>query len=314
MKTKQLLRVEIKGLTETGSFEGILSPYGNVDQGGDTVERGAYTKTLQERGGQVPMLWQHSVKDPIGILVLEDRHDGLWCKGQFLMEDPTALRAYRFVKAGIVKGLSIGFEAVKDSIENGVRKLKEIKLYEGSVVTFPMNESALIRSVKGNGETKGDFNEELTQVQLEGAGDQMIYALRSALSSVTWADLSREDKIAARSAIVQQFADADAAYVPQYLDMLAERYGAVETWAAKHLETKAGRMISAANATTIQSACEHMMEAHKVMSALIAEEAGAEKATTPEVKAADEKPEPVTHSAAKILDALEGMRSLLSAA
>jgi Escherichia/Staphylococcus phage prohead protease len=148
MKNKQQLRFEIKEIAEDGSFEGLLSPYGNVDEGGDVVEPGAYTKTIQERGNKVPLLWQHKTDIPIGDLTLEDRADGLWCKGQLLMALEEAQKAYLLIKAGIVKGLSIGFDAIKESYVNSVRRLKEIKLYEGSIVTFPMNEQALITSVK----------------------------------------------------------------------------------------------------------------------------------------------------------------------
>lgn len=169
MKTKQRMRLEIKEISAEGSFEGLLSPYGNVDGGGDIVERGAYTKTLLDQGPTHPMLWQHKSDVPVGELTLEDRTDGLWCKGQLLMALPEAQKAYLLVKAKIVKGLSIGFESIKDAIENGVRHLKEIRLYEGSVVTFPMNEMALITSVKakvakGKRETKDDFNEVLNEI------------------------------------------------------------------------------------------------------------------------------------------------------
>src|ERR1041385_5901094 len=165
MKIKSRLRLEIKDITAEGSFEGMLSPYGNVDGTGDVVEPGAYTKTLNDRGNKIPLLWQHQPSLPIGELTLEDRAEGLWCKGQLLMADTVAQRAYLFIKARIVKGLSIGFESIRDAIDNGVRHLKEIKLYEGSIVTFPANEAALIASVKNGAiEAKGDFNEELAEI------------------------------------------------------------------------------------------------------------------------------------------------------
>jgi hypothetical protein len=44
--------------------------------------------------------------------------------------------------------LSIGFETLQSSMDGDVRQLKELRLWEFSVVTFPMNESAQISSVK----------------------------------------------------------------------------------------------------------------------------------------------------------------------
>jgi hypothetical protein len=44
--------------------------------------------------------------------------------------------------------MSFGFETLQSSMDGDVRQLKELKLWEISVVTFPMNESATIQSVK----------------------------------------------------------------------------------------------------------------------------------------------------------------------
>ena len=179
MKTKQHMRMEIKDISEEGTFEGVLSPYGNVDQGRDVVEAGAFTKTLKERGSIIPMLWQHDEAQPIGDLSLEDRPEGLYCKGRLLMELPEAQKAYLLMKERIVRGLSIGYEAIKDSVVSGVRHLKEIKLYEGSVVTFPMNEMALITSVKdgraisrATGETLKNAISILAALIAEEAGEE----------------------------------------------------------------------------------------------------------------------------------------------
>ena len=288
MKQKRM-RLEIKEISAEGTFEGILSPYGNVDMGRDVVEPGAYTKTLKDRGSVVPLLWQHDETEPVGSLTLEDRPDGLYCKGQLLMELPEAKKAYTLIKARIVKGLSIGFEAVKDAVVNGVRHLKEIKLYEGSIVTFPMNEMALITSVKAKKEIKGDFNEELTDIQLDAAGCQMICALQSALNSAFWDGLSREEIVSASETVIQQFSDAYLQFLPEWLDMMSRVYGMdTKQWKAQR-EAKAGRRHSAADRAAVQNAID-------TLSALITEEAGE---TTSEGSAAgDTKSEPVIdHSA-----------------
>jgi len=316
MKTKLRMRLEIKEIAPDGTFEGILSPYGNVDAGGDVVEPGAYTKTLQEQGLTRPLLWQHKTDVPIGQLTLEDRTDGLWCKGSLLMALPEAQKAYLLIKAKIVRGLSIGFEAIKEALQNGVRHLKEIKLYEGSVVTFPMNESALITSVKGQQQTKGDFNEELNEIQLTDAGYQMRYALSQALSSLFWSGLTKEEILQAAETIIQQFSDAYMAYLPAYLDMMAEYYGDLETWGRKRLEIKAGRKLSSATMQTLGEVCDHMQKsrdhhqsAQDLLSALMDDEAADDG--TSKSKAAAPKSEPENHSAASTI--LEGMKAMVVA-
>lgn len=306
MKTKQRMRMEVKDISATGSFEGLLSPYGTVDGGGDVVEPGAYAKTLKDHGNKVPMLWQHKTDTPIGELTLEDRPDGLWCKGQLLMELVDAQKAYLLIKARIVKGLSIGFEPVRKAVVEGLRHLKEIRLYEGSIVTFPMAESALITSVKAMGAADGpsDFNDELTELQLQDAGMQMRCALSEALLEVVWSDLSRDEKTTATETIIQQFSDAYMAFLPQYLDQLTEMYGGMEMWNKKRFEVKAGAMISAANKSTIQAACKSINDGHQSLLALIADDAGT---STSSAKAAAPKTEPEPfHLALETIDQIKG--------
>jgi uncharacterized protein len=228
---KNHLKMEIKGISEEGSFEGILSPYGNTDHGGDVVEPGAYTKTLKERGNEVPLLWQHMEECPIGLLTLEDRADGLYCKGQIRMELPEGKKAHICLKHRIIKGLSIGYQTVKDSIENGVRHLKEIRLFEGSVVTFPMNDLAMVTAIKAM-ESKGDFTQELNEIQTLSTFYQMQYALGNALSSAVWADATKDEKIAMTASILEQFTEAFTAFIPQYLDALEAEYGPAEAWSS----------------------------------------------------------------------------------
>jgi phage head maturation protease len=56
------------------------------------------------------------------------------------------------MKAGACKGLSIGYRTIKDLMDGPVRRLKELALYEGSVVTLACNPLAQITAVKRQGE------------------------------------------------------------------------------------------------------------------------------------------------------------------
>jgi uncharacterized protein len=149
MEYKNLILREFKQSGE-GTFQGWLSVYNNVDDTNEIVAPGAFKKNLLEQGNMRVMLWQHRTDSPIGELMLEDREQGLWCTGQLLMSLPEAQKAYLLMKARIVKGLSIGFVTIRDAIENGVRKLLELKLFEGSIVCFPANQQAQIATVKMN--------------------------------------------------------------------------------------------------------------------------------------------------------------------
>ena len=125
----------------------IASVYSNVDLGGDVVDRGAFDKALRE-GRTFPLLWQHNPSLSIGSVQISDSDVGLQVEGKLVLEDPQARIALAHLKARTLKGLSIGYDTIKDSIENGVRHLKELRLWEVSVVTFPMNEATMVTSVK----------------------------------------------------------------------------------------------------------------------------------------------------------------------
>jgi uncharacterized protein len=139
--------LKIKSVAPDGTFTGLGAVYGNVDLGGDKIMPGAFARTLAA-GKTIPLLWQHNASDPIGTAKLLDTAQGLQVEGQLLLSDPTAQKAYSFLKAGIIKGLSIGYETVKSAFVDDVRELTELKLWELSVVTFPMNEAAMVSGIK----------------------------------------------------------------------------------------------------------------------------------------------------------------------
>jgi HK97 family phage prohead protease len=159
-------RFELKTLTEQGSFEGLAAVYGNVDLGGDVVEPGAFSKTLIDKNGEVPILWQHDSREPIGLGKLSDSREGLVVKGELALESPVAQKAYGLLKRGVLRGLSIGYDDIKSKMVDGVRRLSELKLWEISLVTFPMNPAAQVTAVKGVEDVARDiqtFRELLTE-------------------------------------------------------------------------------------------------------------------------------------------------------
>jgi len=149
---------ETKDVGEAGEFEGYASTFGNVDQGGDVVEPGAFIEGIvkaKKDGRAIPMLWQHDQREPIGIWKdLSEDAKGLYVKGQLLIDaDPLAKRAHALIKAKAIGGMSIGYRipvggAEPDEKRRGVNRLKVIDLREISLVTMPMNIEARVTSVK----------------------------------------------------------------------------------------------------------------------------------------------------------------------
>jgi HK97 family phage prohead protease len=146
---------------EDGLFEGYASVFGVVDQGMDTVERGAFRKSLAVR--KPKLLWQHSMDQIIGVWdeVVEDER-GLYVKGRLLKEVEKGREAMALLRAGAIDSMSIGYRTIEAVSEgNGhVRKLMEVDLFEVSLVTFPMLPDAKVTAVKSI-KTKREFEKAL---------------------------------------------------------------------------------------------------------------------------------------------------------
>lgn len=156
MEIKKLfVPLDLKEVSDTGDFEGYGSVFGVRDLGYDIVMPGAFTKSLAAwaaKGKLPPVLWQHNTEEPIGPhLEMREDEKGLYVRGRLLIDaDPLAKRAHAHMKAGSVTGLSIGY-VLKDyewSRDKEAYLLKEIELWEVSVVTFAMNEEASVTAVK----------------------------------------------------------------------------------------------------------------------------------------------------------------------
>jgi HK97 family phage prohead protease len=147
--------LELKSLDANGKFVGYASVFNVVDSQHDMVMPGAFAFTLEQRAGQIKLLWQHQWDAPIGIItkLFEDAR-GLYVEGQLLMEITQAKEAYALLKAGVVKGLSIGYTPGrwKRDPDTGVRQLQSVDLWEISLVTTPANAAAQVTVVKSEDE------------------------------------------------------------------------------------------------------------------------------------------------------------------
>ena len=148
---------EVKSANDSGRIQGYGSVFGNVDYGYDRIERGAFKDWIKNAfDGELPMLWQHSDDDPVGIWDdISENRNGLVMSGQLNLSKesgqpdvPTAWKALSLAKQGAVKGLSIGYQPIDYHFEEEVRVLEKIDLMETSMVTFPMNPLARVTAIK----------------------------------------------------------------------------------------------------------------------------------------------------------------------
>jgi len=139
------------GLRDENRIAGYASLFELRDQGGDTVEKGAYGGSLTKlgkSGRSVKMLWQHDPLQPIGVWdeVFEDKK-GLYVSGRILNDVQAGREALALLRAGAIDGLSIGYRTIRaEKTAAGGRNLTEVDLWEVSLVTFPMLPEARVQS------------------------------------------------------------------------------------------------------------------------------------------------------------------------
>lgn len=175
-------RLDIKSVSDAGEFEGHGSVFNVEDSYGDIVVPGAFKRTLDEHRseGTLPaMLWQHDASQPIGVYTdMKEDAAGLYVKGQILLETTKGREAHALLKAKAIRGLSIGFinrDSSRDEA-TGIRKVKDVDLWEVSLVTFPANRSATVEQVKG---ANGIHTERDLEKFLRDAGMSKSEALAS---------------------------------------------------------------------------------------------------------------------------------------
>ncbi len=144
---------------------GYLSAFDQIDSDLDIIRRGAFSKSLQERGVEsqgnrkIAHLRNHDWEQQIGkfIELYEDEY-GLKFVSQ-LGRSTKGNDALLDYQDGILREHSIGFNYVQDKIKfvevsdfsaSGHYEITEVKLWEGSGVTFGANEfTPVLEAVKG---------------------------------------------------------------------------------------------------------------------------------------------------------------------
>ena len=133
-----------EGLFIEGYFSVFNSTYELWPGATESVAPGAFASTL---GGDIRALIDHETRlvlgrNKSGTLELREDSHGLWGRVKINPNDQDAVNLYERVKRGDVDQCSFGFDIVKEDTE--VRDdgsvhwtIREVKLYEVSVVTFP---------------------------------------------------------------------------------------------------------------------------------------------------------------------------------
>jgi HK97 family phage prohead protease len=164
------MALKMEDIDETNRIvKGYLSAFNNIDSDDDVIRRGAFAKSLQERGVDAPgnrriaHLRDHDWGKQIGkFLELEEDEFGLRFVSQ-LGRSTKGNDALLDYQDGILREHSIGFNYVQDKIKyieddsekGGYWEITEVKLWEGSGVTFGANELTPVIEAAKSGNTEG---------------------------------------------------------------------------------------------------------------------------------------------------------------
>lgn len=141
-------------LSASGRFTGLAAVIGGQpDSYGDVIQPGAFKASIAEARARgrpflFPLLYQHEPTRVIGgVASAEERPGGLYIECQLDLDTRDGKEAFSLISGGYLDGLSIGYVTVKDAYRGSIRELREIRLLECSIVTFPANSGAQVARV-----------------------------------------------------------------------------------------------------------------------------------------------------------------------
>lgn len=177
--------------TSTLTVSGYYSTFGNVDSDGDIMLNGCYTKTIMESGpkgkNRIMHLLQHDRWQPLGkpSVLIEDAK-GLYFETK-LIDTSYGSDAIKLYEAGVITEHSVGFNTIKSDTKDGFNEIKEVRLWEGSSVTWGANELALVTGMKGE-DSMAYIENEIKRItkglKTNGLTDEMYISLELSLKDI----------------------------------------------------------------------------------------------------------------------------------
>ena len=175
-----------------GTVEGYAATFDREpDSYGDVIAKGAFARTLTEwsqKEQPIPLLYGHNTEDPemnIGrVTEAYEDEKGLHVRAEFDADNPKAQYVRKLAKEGRLYQFSFAY-SVRDAADVDVDgfkayELRDLDLYEVSLVQIPANQHAVITEIKsGRRNSKADADE-LRQIRALAA--QITQAINGLLA------------------------------------------------------------------------------------------------------------------------------------
>jgi HK97 family phage prohead protease len=153
----------------------------------------------------LPLLHQHDHEKPVGTVTFKrPTKDGIEFEARIAtVEEPGPLRdrvetAWGEIKAGLIRGVSIGFRVLEDGYElmrTGGLRFTKTELMELSLVTVPANADATINTVKS-----------FDRKALAASGQTVTVKAKPAASGITPTATERKKPMARKQTLAEQIA------------------------------------------------------------------------------------------------------------
>lgn len=179
--------------TIEGYFSVFNSDYNMGPDMSESIAPGAFTNTL---GGDIRALIDHETRLVLGrtgahtLELREDSH-GLWGKIDINPKDVDAMNLVARLERGDVNQCSFGFDIIKEDTEfredGSIHwTIREVKLYEVSVVTFPAYEDTSVA-------LRAQQREQILARKAEAWRASMTSRLKGGQANVEGTDAQKED-------------------------------------------------------------------------------------------------------------------------
>lgn len=177
MKIKQQRSVWYKSFSAATSVDedsnkvsGYLAAFNNIDSDRDILIKGAFAKSITERGPgsatarKIAFLYMHDMKIPVGRFTkLEEMELGLYYEGELDLIPFAQETIKPQLKSGTLNQHSIGYNYIYDKLSYDEAQdafiVKEVNLFEGSIVTLGANENTPFGGFKNYLDHTDDYQE-----------------------------------------------------------------------------------------------------------------------------------------------------------
>ena len=159
------------------TVSGYFARFNNIDSDGDMIKSGAFLKSINENGHRIKHLKNHNPDMMIGKIVdIHEDGSGLHFTS-VLSKNTHGMDALIEYQEGLITEHSIGYNIIKASNSNDeYQSLEELRLFEGSAVTWGANEATPVTGIKGIANVKeleDELNSLLKYCKVAGFSDEL---------------------------------------------------------------------------------------------------------------------------------------------